>query len=94
MLYYRNNAAGDRQKGWDKMSKNEFNREIMAAYRGNIGNAAHELVSNAKSMVKFIADRQVDLQTRAALLNDWRDVCVKIAAAQKILQNEIDAFDK
>ena len=75
MLYYRNNAAGDRQKGWDKMSKNEFNREIMAAYRGNIGNAAHELVSNAK-------------------LNDWRDVCVKIAAAQKILQNEINAFDK
>lgn len=71
------------------MTKKEFNRKIMATYRGNIGNAANELLANVRSMAAFIADREVDSQTRMGLLKDWREACVQLRGAQKILQNEM-----
>ena len=77
-----------------KMLNNEDSKKIMAAYCGDIKNAATNILSNIETMMYFSKTWKVDLQIREALLNDWRDVCVKIAAAQKILQNEIDAFDK
>lgn len=76
------------------MWKKEFNREILAKYCENIGYAAHDLVMSARCMATFIVDREVDLQTRAALLEDWRDACVQIVDAQKILQLEMAAIMK
>ena len=76
------------------MWKKEFNREILAKYCENIGYAAHDLVMSARCMATFIVDREVDLQTRAALLEDWREACVQIADAQKILQIEMAAIMK